>query len=579
MAATQRRKLKASSMTIKTFYFAAAAVLLGVLLGGCSVDQVTAPPPPNPNQNNPGPSQTITNIQVRNKPEEIPADGQSQMLITATVATDNGLPAIGSFPITFQTTNAETTLLDPVSGVTSNTTLTVLLSNGSFQAIVFLVAPPREGHTRINAWLGSLPGGLTDSINIRFPRPLDEIRITITAVAMPDPTIPPVGARFHVEALVTNLNGDPLIGVPVLFSIEEGMGFFELARRDFTEADGIAKTEVKITSLIALLRAEYGNAVATVVVQVGGDQDQFPTACFTFSPSSPVEDEPVTFDAQCSSDADGTLVSFTWNFGDGTPVVTTGSPTITHTFTEIGSYTVRLLVTDDDGLVSAPFEDTVSVTNNQSPTCSFTVSPTNPTLEDTVFFDASATSDPDGTIVRYEWNFGDGNTAVTVTPTVSHVYTRKGTYTVTLRAFDNDGAFCSTTRTVTFANTAPTACLVLMPDAINVSNGFPQVVTLDAACSTDPDGDELRYCPSVASIFDPDGTATTTTIQVDFIGGSSEPVQQARIFDSGNNFDGDETITFRMTVTDQTNITSCDAAALNAIQSKDSDDAVLEVNP
>jgi len=567
-------------MAIRISALGLAVVALALLLNGCSVDEVAGPPPPNPNPNNPPPSQSITNIQVRNKPEEIPGDGLSEMLLTATVTTDNGLPALVSVPITFQTTNSEATLVDPVTGLTSNNTLTVLLSNGSFQAIAFLIAPPREGNTRINAWVGAVQGGLTDSINIRFTRPQDEIRIQISATSMPDPVpVPPVGARFHVEALVTNLAGAPLIGVPVAFSIEEGAGFFELPRRDFTEADGIAKTEVKITSLIALLRAEHGNAVSTVVVQVGDDQSQFPIACFTFSPTNPVEDEPVTFDAQCSEDLDGTIVSYTWNFGDGTPTVTTGSPTISHTFTEVGSYTVRLVVTDDTGLDSAAFEVTVEVTDNQPPTCAFTFSPTNPTLEDTVFFDASGTTDPDGTVVRYEWNFGDGSTAVTTTPTVSHVYTRKGTYTVTLRAFDNDGAFCSTTRTITFANTAPTACLVLIPDSISDSNPYPQTVVLDASCSSDPDGDELRYCPSVAAIFDPDGLASTSTIQVDFVGSNSDAIQQARIFDSGNNLDGDETITFRMTVTDQTTITSCDPAALNSIQSKDADDAVLQVLP
>jgi hypothetical protein len=54
-------------------------------------------------------------------------------------------------------------------------------------------------------------------------------------------------------------------------------------------------------------------------------------------------------------------------------------------------------------------------------------------------FDASASSDPDGTIVRYDWDFGDGTSAPNAGPTPSHVYTSPGTRAVTLTVTDADG--------------------------------------------------------------------------------------------------------------------------------------------
>lgn len=66
------------------------------------------------------------------------------------------------------------------------------------------------------------------------------------------------------------------------------------------------------------------------------------------------------------------------------------------------------------------------------------------------FFDASASSDPDGRIVRYEWDFDDGTTAVTTTPATSHLYGREtATYNVTLTVVDNDGNRASATRQLT----------------------------------------------------------------------------------------------------------------------------------
>jgi len=74
---------------------------------------------------------------------------------------------------------------------------------------------------------------------------------------------------------------------------------------------------------------------------------------------------------------------------------------------------------------------------DRPPTASFTYSPSSPALNEQVTFDASASSDPDGQIVRYEWDFGDGTNTTETDPTANHTYTTAKTYMVTLTVIDN----------------------------------------------------------------------------------------------------------------------------------------------
>ncbi|MDJ0962290.1 MAG: PKD domain-containing protein [Acidimicrobiia bacterium] len=138
-----------------------------------------------------------------------------------------------------------------------------------------------------------------------------------------------------------------------------------------------------------------------------------------------------SFTASGSSDPDGSIVSYAWDFGDGNDG-TGFSPN--HTYSVVGAYTATLTVTDNHGVTDT---DTVGiVATNEGPTAAFTVDCDYLSC----VFDASAANDPDGTVVTYGWDFGDGDTTSSSDPVVAHEYAAPGTYEVDLTVTDNDAA-------------------------------------------------------------------------------------------------------------------------------------------
>lgn len=185
-----------------------------------------------------------------------------------------------------------------------------------------------------------------------------------------------------------------------------------------------------------------------------------PEAKFTIAPSTPAANTPVQFDAspscaartvdgQCPAAA-GQIASYMWNFGDGT---TGTGRTATHTFRAQQTYLVTLTVTNDRGLTSTPFTQSINVGAGAVPTAAFTASPTAPQPGQAVHFDASVSKAGAGhNIVRYVWNFGDGAERLdTNTPTATHIFASEGTYIVTLNIADEVGQVATVTGTVKVA--------------------------------------------------------------------------------------------------------------------------------
>jgi len=175
--------------------------------------------------------------------------------------------------------------------------------------------------------------------------------------------------------------------------------------------------------------------------------NQSPTASFTANPTSGTAPLEVSFNGSNSSDSDGTIISYAWDFKDGN---TGTGQSISHTFSSAGSYNVELTVTDDEGATDSATKTitiTDPITTNQSPTASFTANPTSGTAPLAVSFNASNSSDSDGTIISYVWDFKDGSTGSG--QTINHTFSSTGSYSVKLTVTDDKGATGSTTKTIT----------------------------------------------------------------------------------------------------------------------------------
>ncbi|MEL6252394.1 MAG: PKD domain-containing protein [Bacteroidota bacterium] len=145
--------------------------------------------------------------------------------------------------------------------------------------------------------------------------------------------------------------------------------------------------------------------------------------------------------------ATGNIVSWSWDFGDGSPMDINQNPN--HVYTSAGNYQVNLEVTSDRGCQSTI---TNQVTVNPSPQVDFTftnVCEDNPNL----FLDVSTISS--GTITNYTWNFGDGTPSQNG-PNVLHEYTDFGFYNTTLTATSDQGCVSAFTQTV-FVSPIPVA--------------------------------------------------------------------------------------------------------------------------
>ena len=152
------------------------------------------------------------------------------------------------------------------------------------------------------------------------------------------------------------------------------------------------------------------------------------------------ETHQVEFNASTSIDTIGKISRYEWDWdGDGTYDASVTNPVISHIFIQPGTHKVTLRVTDNKGAI-AKVTKTVTVEANKPPVAAFTVSaPDSCTVvNDAVTFDASNSSDSDGNIVKYEWEFGDGTTGEG--KVVTHAFSTPGTYTVKLMVTDNDGA-------------------------------------------------------------------------------------------------------------------------------------------
>lgn len=181
-----------------------------------------------------------------------------------------------------------------------------------------------------------------------------------------------------------------------------------------------------------------------------------------------------------ASDEDGTVESYRTEFGDGNISYET---TPTHMYSA-GTYLVTVTVTDDKG---AETSDTITIiVENIVPTASAYASVITGKAPLTVPFSGSG-NDSDGTIVSYNWNFGDGETSSEQNPT--HVFQNSGNYTVTLEVTDNSGGTATDTVLIISSDNEP-------PKAsthADVTGGMGPLTVHFTGSGTDSDGYIVSY--------------------------------------------------------------------------------------
>jgi YD repeat-containing protein len=176
----------------------------------------------------------------------------------------------------------------------------------------------------------------------------------------------------------------------------------------------------------------------TVIVQA-----QAPTASFTVTPNPSSTGQAVNFNGTGSSDPDGAITRYEWDLdGNGSFETDTGTTaTTSRTYTSAATVTVGLRVTDSDGATATT---TRSLTvQNRPPTATFTASPSPAATRQNVTLNGAGSSDPDGTITRYEWdldNNGSYETDGGATASITRTFSIVGNITLRLRVTDNNGA-------------------------------------------------------------------------------------------------------------------------------------------
>lgn len=371
-------------------------------------------------------------LQISSDKSYIKTGGDTAVITVVGYDTKSGKPLPDNTLVMFETT----------LGILSASSVKLMGGQGS----VRLTSESKTGTAEIRASAQTLWAS---------PNPL-KIQIETVSVgelimsASPS-ALPPGGGTSRIIVYARDAGGNPLNGVFV--SLYTTAGFLYSGGGHITNSDGRVE-DMLDTSETATITATTGtltNNITVTVLQETGNEP--PKAYFSYYPSNPQMGESVIFDASSSFDNDGHIVFYEWDFGDGSRF-TGPARQVSHIYSwddgdSQKTFTVILTVIDDDGDEDTS-QGSVTVSagsQNQEPTAEFTFSPVSPSVGQTVIFDGSSSSDPDGSIVSWKWEFGDGSTGSG--KDVSHAYFAAGTYTIILTVTDNQGEEDKKIKTIT----------------------------------------------------------------------------------------------------------------------------------
>jgi PKD repeat protein len=305
------------------------------------------------------------------------------------------------------------------------------------------------------------------------------------------------------EEITLEVDATDSDGTVVAYSWDFGDGNVDLTTTDSTTNTYIAEGTYTIT--VEVSDDDLNTATCSQDIEITEEvvvDNEEPTVSCDLIPSDAVVGEEFALEVE-AEDSDGTIVSYDWDFGDGNAETTTDDST-TYTYgSPAGSYIVEVTVTDDDG-ATASCSTTVEVQElvaNEVPTAVCN-GPYEGIVGEDVTFDATGSEDTDGTIVSYDWDFGDSTGQTTTDETVDYAYEEAGEYTVVLTVTDDAGdtATCETTATIEEANEAPELDCSLLPTSAVVD--FPVTLEVEAT-------DDVEVVEYVWDFGDGNGHTTT----------------------------------------------------------------------
>jgi chitinase len=246
----------------------------------------------------------------------------------------------------------------------------------------------------------------------------------------------------------TSTTAGPSASETGTYTVKSGDTLMEISRKHFNGDpqywDEIANlnkirdpNRIYIGQILVLPEGAGLSPTATPTVPAPKPGENQPPKAVISGSTSGLVGEALNFSGASSIDPDGDIVKYEWDFGDGD----TGSGVnVTHSYGTAGSYNVTLTVTDDDGSWASATQN-VQVTQqgveNQQPPKASVSGPPKGSVGEVLNFSAAGSYDPDGDIVSYKWNFGDGTTGSGVN--VTHSYGAADTYNLVLTVTDDDG--------------------------------------------------------------------------------------------------------------------------------------------
>ena len=224
--------------------------------------------------------------------------------------------------------------------------------------------------------------------------------------------------------------------------------------------------------------------------------NKLPIANVIISNTTIMLGESITFDASNSYDLDGEIDFYYWNFDDGQ---TSNEIVKEHTYSDSGIFNVSLKLIDNLNDINTTYYIVEVI--NALPNANFTFSPDGGNTQELYQF-TDASTDSDGTVDEWSWNFGDGNESDNANPT--HSFSFPGEYTISLTVIDDQGGENTYTKLLYVENSAPNPNIGI-DEGLWIENNIWEVPTnrnirIDAGKSTDHDNRILTFSWSYDSI-------------------------------------------------------------------------------